>query len=96
MQHFHNLEKLAVGAEEKKAISDLKENYKIFVTNAPDMFHQYQISPNNESRKALYQDMETGIFSRYEAMSKRAENLLTPSNKMNSKKNCKMPNKQQL
>jgi signal transduction histidine kinase len=40
------------------------------------MFHQYQISPNSESRKALYQDMETGIFSRYETMSKRAENLL--------------------
>jgi len=77
LQHFNNLENLAVGAEEQKAISDLKENYKIFVTNAPDMFHQYQISPNNESRKALYQDMETGIFSRYETMSKRAENLLS-------------------
>lgn len=77
LQHFHNLETLAIGIEEKKAISDLKENYKIFVTDAPDMFHQYQISPNSESRKALYQDMETGIFSRYEAMTKRAENLLT-------------------
>jgi signal transduction histidine kinase len=76
MQHFQNLENLAVGAEEKKAIYDLKENYKVFATNAPDMFHQYQISPNSESRKALYQDMETGIFSRYETMSKRAENLL--------------------
>lgn len=77
LQHFLNLEKLAIGSEEKKAISDLKENYKIFATNAPDMFHQYQMSPNNESRKALYQDMETGIFSRYETMTKRAENLLT-------------------
>lgn len=77
MQHFLNLEKLAVGTEEKKAIYDLKENYKFFVTNAPDMFHQYQVSPNSESRKALYEDMDTGIFSRYETMTKHAENLLS-------------------
>lgn len=77
MQHFLNLEQLAVGTEEKKAIFDLKENYKFFVTNAPDMFHQYQISPNSESRKALYEDMDTGIFSRYEIMTKHAENLLS-------------------
>ena len=76
MQHFQKLEKLAVGTEEKKAIADLKENYKVFATNAPDMFNQYQISPNEASRKTLYQDMETGIFSRYETVSKRAEDLL--------------------
>jgi len=76
LQHFQKLEKLAVGAEEKKAITDLKENYKVFATNAPDMFNQYQISPNDASRKTLYQDMETGIFSRYETVSKRAEDLL--------------------
>jgi signal transduction histidine kinase len=76
LQHFQNLEKLAIGVEEKKAIFDLKDNYLAFATDAPDMFHQYQLSPNNESRKALYQDMETGIFSRYETVSKRAENLL--------------------
>ena len=40
------------------------------------MFYRYQASPNEKSRKALYQDMETGIFSRYEAVSKRAEDLL--------------------
>lgn len=77
LQHFKKLEKLAVGAEEKKAIVDLKNNYLVFATNAPDMFNQYQISPNAASRKALYQDMETGIFSRYESVSKRAENLLS-------------------
>lgn len=76
LKHFTVLEKLAIGAEEKQAIADLKENYKIFANNAPDMFNQYQISPNNASRKALYQDMETGIFSRYETVSQRAENLL--------------------
>jgi signal transduction histidine kinase len=77
LKHFHNLERLAVGAKEQEAIANLKENYQIFVSEAPDMFHQYQTSPNDESRKALYQDMETGIFSRYESVSKRAENLLT-------------------
>lgn len=76
LQHFQTLENLAIGVAEKEAISDLKENYQVFVTEAPDMFHQYQVSPNNESRKALYQDMETGIFHRYETVSKHAENLL--------------------
>ncbi len=75
--HFQNLERLAVGVEEQKAIADLKENYQIFVSEAPDLFYRYQTSPNSESRKALYQDMETGIFSRYETVSKRVENLLT-------------------
>lgn len=76
LAHFKNLDSLAVGVEEKKAIADLKENYKVFEKEAPDMFLQYQTSPSSESRKALYQDMETGIFSRYETVSKRAENLL--------------------
>jgi len=77
LAHFKNLDALVIGAEEKKAISDLKKNYKIFEVEAPGMFEQYQASPNNASRKTLYQDMETGIFSRYEAVSKRAENLLS-------------------
>lgn len=76
LQHFQKLEKLSIGSEEKKAIADLKENYMVFANNAPSLFLQYQTSPNDESRKALYQDMETGIFSRYETVSKRAENLL--------------------
>ncbi len=74
--HFDNLQRLSIGNEEKKAISDLKENYMAFANNAPDMFLQYQTSPTAESRKTLYHDMETGIFSRYETVSKRAENLL--------------------
>lgn len=76
LAHFQNLKSLAVGAAEKKAISDLEKNYKVFETEAPSMFERYQASPNSDSRRALYQDMETGIFSRYEAVSKRAENLL--------------------
>lgn len=76
LTHFRTLDNLAVGAEEKKAIADLKENYKVFEIEAPGMFQQYHASPNSDSRKTLYQDMETGIFSRYETVSKRAEKLL--------------------
>ncbi len=76
LKHFHKLDALAVGTEEIQAIKDLENNYKIFAKDAPDMFYRYQASPNEKSRKTLYQDMETGIFSRYEAVSKRAEDLL--------------------
>lgn len=77
LKHFGQLDKLAVGAEEKQAISNLENNYKRFVNEAPALFYRYQASPNDASRKLLYKDMETGIFSRYEAVSKRAEDLLT-------------------
>jgi signal transduction histidine kinase len=76
LNHFRKLDDLAVGAEEVQAIKELENNYKLFAKDAPDMFYRYQASPNEKSRKALYQDMETGIFSRYEAVSKRAEDLL--------------------
>jgi signal transduction histidine kinase len=76
LKHFNNLENLAVGGAETKAIKDLENNYKLFAKDAPDMFYRYQASPNEKSRKALYLDMETGIFNRYEAVSKRAEDLL--------------------
>ena len=77
LKHFTKLDYLAVGSQEKQAIRDLKRHYQLFAKNAPDMFSRYQASPNNASRKALYLDMETGIFSQYEAVSKRAEDLLT-------------------
>lgn len=76
LHHFKQLKNLAVGREEKLAFADLQENYTLFSSDAPDMFLRYQQSPNDASRKALYQDMETGIFSRYETVSKHAENLL--------------------
>jgi signal transduction histidine kinase len=75
--HFKQLQNLADGADEQQAITDLEKNYNLFSNDAPEMFQRYQVSPNAASRKALYQDMETGIFSQYEAVSKRAENLLS-------------------
>jgi signal transduction histidine kinase len=76
LKHFDKLDALAVGAEEVQAVKELENNYKLFANDAPDMFYRYQASPNEKSRKALYQDMETGIFTRYEAVSKHAEDLL--------------------
>ena len=75
-KHFAKLNNLAVGAQEKQAITNLQNNYKSFVNEAPALFYRYQASPNAASRKSLYQDIETGIFSQYEAVSKRAEDLL--------------------
>jgi signal transduction histidine kinase len=77
LKHFGELNKLAVGMEEKQAIANLENNYKNFANEAPALFLRYQKSPNEASRKLLYKDMETGIFSRYETVSKRAEDLLT-------------------
>jgi signal transduction histidine kinase len=76
LKHFGQLNQLTIGNAEKQAISDLKNNYKSFASEAPALFLRYQTSPNKASRKLLYKDMETGIFSRYETVSKRAEDLL--------------------
>ncbi len=77
LKHFEALNNLAVGTQEKQAIHDLETNYTSFVNEAPALFYRYQASPSAASRKSLYQDIETGIFSQYEAVSKRAEDLLT-------------------
>jgi signal transduction histidine kinase len=77
LKHFEELNNLAAGTQEKQAIHDLETNYKSFVNEAPNLFYRYQASPSAASRKSLYQDIETGIFSQYEAVSKRAEDLLT-------------------
>ncbi len=76
LKHFGQLNQLTIDTAEKQAISDLKNNYRSFASEAPALFLRYQTSPNEASRKLLYKDMETGIFSRYETVSKRAEDLL--------------------
>ena len=76
LKHFNALNNLAVGAQEKQAINNLESKYKSFVNEAPALFYRYQAIPNATSRKSIYQDIETGIFSQYEAVSKRAEDLL--------------------
>ncbi len=77
LQHFSELQALAVGAQEKQAINELEQNYRIFVNEAPSLFYRYQAKPDKDTQKSLYKDIETGIFSHYEQVSKRAEDLLT-------------------
>ena len=77
LKHFNELQSLAVGAQEKQAINELEANYRIFVNEAPGLFYRYQAKPDKNTQKSLYKDIETGIFSHYESVSKRAEDLLT-------------------
>ena len=77
LHHFEYLQNIASGEEEKKAIIEIEQNYRNFVNEAPALFYQYQARPDSDSQKSLYKDIETGIFSRYEEVSKRAEILLT-------------------
>ena len=76
LKHFEGLKEIAEGDEEKNAILEIEQNYKAFVKEAPILFYEYQASPDIKSKKSLYQDIETGIFTRYENVSKRAETLL--------------------
>lgn len=77
LTHFHELKSIARGDEEKQAIAEIEQNYRIFVNEAPSLFYRYQARPDHDSQKSLYKDIETGIFSRYEDVSKRAEMLLS-------------------
>lgn len=77
LTHFNELKGIARGDEEKKAVAEIEQNYRIFVNEAPSLFYRYQARPDHNSQKSLYKDIETGIFSRYEDVSKRAELLLS-------------------
>ncbi|NOT14698.1 MAG: HAMP domain-containing protein [Methylotenera sp.] len=74
--HFVELKKLVVDDSERNAIIALEESYQVFVTQAPVLFDQYQASPNAITQKTLYDDIESGVFSHYELVSKRIELLL--------------------
>ena len=76
LKHFDELKTIASGNEEKKAIAEIEQNYRVFVNEAPALFYRYQARPSSDTQKTLYKDIETGIFSRYEDVSKRAEVLL--------------------
>ena len=76
LSNFKRLYGLAEGREEKQAILDLEQKYRVFAEDAPNLFYRYQAAPSAASKKSLYKDMETGIFSHYESVSRRAEDLL--------------------
>jgi nitrogen fixation/metabolism regulation signal transduction histidine kinase len=73
---FAHIKEIAKDSEEKKAIEEIRQNYEVFVTEAPPLFFRYQAQPNGANKKIIYKTIETGIFSKYELVSKRAESLL--------------------
>ncbi len=77
LQHFKVLKQVAKGDEELKVVREIEDNYLKFVNEAPALFYQYQANPNSDAQKSLYKDIETGIFSHYEIVSKHAETLLS-------------------
>jgi len=75
--HFRELRGLAVGTEELDAITQLEHSYRDFLHETGDILHRHSEMPSDALRKALNTDLETGVFSRYEAISAHAERLLT-------------------
>lgn len=77
LDHIGKLQQIATDDEEKKALKEIEQNYRTFVSEAPSLFYRYQARPDHHSQKSLYKDIETGIFKHYEDVSQRAEVLLT-------------------
>lgn len=76
-KHFTLLNTLAIDAAEKSAIDELHASYQQFVVETPKLFDQYQRASNAATKHALNTDIETGLFSRYEDILARTENLLS-------------------
>lgn len=75
--HFRTLRNTAVGQEEMNAILRLEQSYAEFLNDTQDILQRHSEMPSEQLRKALNTDLETGVFSRYEAISAHAERLLT-------------------
>lgn len=77
LQHMQRLQEIAIDAEERQALNEIERKYRKLVNEAPRLFYRYKSNPDHQAQKSIYQDIETGIFSHYEEVSKRAERLLT-------------------
>jgi signal transduction histidine kinase len=76
-RHFRELRGTAVGTAELDAIAQLERSYRDFLRETGDILHRHSQMPSDALRKALNTDLESGVFSRYEAISAHAEQLLT-------------------
>jgi signal transduction histidine kinase len=76
LEHLQRLQSIAIDEEERTALSEIESKYRKLVNEAPTLFYRYQNNPNKQAQKSIYQDIETGIFTHYEEVSKRAEHLL--------------------
>jgi signal transduction histidine kinase len=75
--HFQKLRGMAVGKEELLTIGQLQQNYADFLRETGDLLQRHGEQPSAALRDALNTGLETGVFSRYEAVSSHAERLLT-------------------
>jgi signal transduction histidine kinase len=75
-KHFQQLRRLADGREEQDAIEKLQQSYGEFLDETSSILDRYQTRPDEALKKTLNTGIETGVFSRYEAVSAHAERLL--------------------
>ncbi len=75
--HFIKLENLAEDDEERKAIAEIKNSYASFISETTYIFKLSNSFNSERIKKSLNSDLETGVFARYEAVSARAEQLLS-------------------
>jgi len=75
-KHFTQLQKLAIGTAEKKAINDLHAGYQAFVNETSALFDQHPDLANRDLKKILNTDIESGLFNRYEKLLANTEQLL--------------------
>ncbi|MDR2220161.1 MAG: HAMP domain-containing protein [Methylobacillus sp.] len=75
--HFTQLRGMASGQDEQDAVRQLEQNYHEFLQETRDLLERHNTLPNEQLRRALNTDLESGVLSRYEAISAHAEQLLT-------------------
>lgn len=76
LSHLRQLNRITIDAEEREALNDIERKYQKLVNEAPKLFYRYKNNPSQQARKSIYHDIEIGIFTQYEEVSKRAEHLL--------------------
>ncbi|PKO42879.1 MAG: sensor histidine kinase [Betaproteobacteria bacterium HGW-Betaproteobacteria-22] len=74
--HFVELRKLTMGVEEEKAIHELHAGYQVFLSETSALFGQHTTLSNENLKRKLNTDLESGIFSHYERLLANTELLL--------------------
>lgn len=75
-QHFIELRTYATAAEELEAIDELQHSYEDFQNATRQLLEQRKRPSTRQLRKSLDTDLESGVFSRYEAAAAQTETLL--------------------
>jgi signal transduction histidine kinase len=76
LTRLQQLQTIAIDDEEREALNEIEQKYRKLVNEAPKLFYRYQSNPDRNAQKSIYHDLETGVFTQYEEVSKRAERLL--------------------